>query len=385
MKIIFLISVVGKVKRGGESTTQGLVSFLSKHADVQVISGGPFSYTNVKDIGFPELPIYTAFYDSLPNIIRNRIFRRLHIDPLSIKNFIFCMSAIKHIRKNRPDILVFRSVGPWGAKCGRLLRQLMDIPFITIAGGWKTGERETARYNPNIHIAVNPEVAEYLQEQLPDVNIAYLPNGITVNNYTPNGPKAEINLPSPIFLGCGYLGDVKRFDLTIKAVELMGKGSLLLLGEGNEKSSLLRMGKKLLGERFMIHSVPHEDMDSYYRAADVLTIPSSGESFGMAYLEAMACNTPVVATRDKNREILVGKGGKLVDPEDIESYTSALQMCLNTDYGDLPRKQAEEFDWSNIGPKYLKLFNELIADRSWPGRKFPIYRSMSKRHHRSKM
>ena len=79
----------------------------------------------------------------------------------------------------------------------------------------------------------------------------------------------------------------------------------------------------------------------------------------MAYLEAMACNTPVVATRDKNREILVGKGGKLVDPEDIESYTSALQMCLNTDYGDLPRKQAEEFSWDRCVDSYLKAMEEV--------------------------
>ena len=76
MRIALLISVVGKIKRGGESTTIGLVSFLSEHAEIDVIAGGSFPFNNVVNLGFPEHLNYETFYERLPKIIKYRILRR---------------------------------------------------------------------------------------------------------------------------------------------------------------------------------------------------------------------------------------------------------------------------------------------------------------------
>ena len=377
MRIALLISVVGRVKRGGESTTSGLVSFLDQHANVRVFSGGPFDSARTIDLGFPELPTYTALYDRLPSFLKHRLIRRMHYDPLSVRNLFFCKRALHHLLEDPPDLAVFRSVGPWGAKAGRRLRSSRGVPFVTIEGGWKKGERETARYSPDLHISVNVEVEEYLKSQLPYVSITSIPNGISVKAFSPQGPRASISLPRPIFMGCGLLGDVKRFHLTIKAVKQLKKGSVLLLGKGGLEAELKRLGRRELGKRFDLFSVAHEQMPAYYRASDVVTVPSSGESFGMVYLEAMSCNTPVVATRDRNRRMLVGEGGELVDPENLEAYAEALRHCADTEYGDLPRRQAGKFDWSVIGPRYLSAFEKVIDGKSRRSA-HPVSRRMSR-------
>jgi glycosyltransferase involved in cell wall biosynthesis len=381
MRVLLVISVVGKVKRGGESTTMGLVSFLSHHADVHVFSGGPFAHDETTDLAFPDLPRYASIYNRLPSFLKHRIVRRLHLDPLSVRNFFFCLRVIARFRKNPSyfDLVIFRSVGPWGAKTGRYLRKKYGIPFVTIEGGWKTGEREVARYSPNLHISVNLDVADYLKKQLPDVKIAYIPNGISVRDFDQKGKKAKVDLPRPLFLGCGALDDFKRFHLTIKAVHSLGKGSLLLLGKGPEETSLQRFGERKLKNRFLLTSVPYDEMPCFYRAADLVTVPSSGESFGMVYLEAMACNKPIVATNDRNREFIIGECGLLVDPEDIDAYAEALDRTYKIDYAEKPRHQAERFEWEVIGPEYLKAFEQVIKDSKDSSRHYPIYRRMGRR------
>ncbi|NCC52210.1 MAG: glycosyltransferase, partial [Spartobacteria bacterium] len=219
------------------------------------------------------------------------------------------------------------------------------------------------------------DVEAYLNAQLPEAPITCLPNGITIDDYPQQGPVAPLDLPRPVFLGCGMLGDVKRFDLTIEAVAQLGQGSLLLLGKGDQEKRLAALGRQKLGPRFAITSVPYEAMPSYYRAADVVTVPSTGESFGMVYLEAMACGKPVVATHDRNRERIIGDAGELLDPADIPAYAQALKRAAETTYPTSPRAQAETFDWQHIGPGYLEALEKVVATKA-TRTTFPIRRHM---------
>jgi len=70
--------------------------------------------------------------------------------------------------------------------------------------------------------------------------------------------------------------------------------------------------------------VAAEDLPALYSGAEALALPSLAEGFGMPLLEAMACGTPVVASRTTSIPEVAGDAGVLFDPEDVEDIVGAL-------------------------------------------------------------
>jgi glycosyltransferase involved in cell wall biosynthesis len=72
--------------------------------------------------------------------------------------------------------------------------------------------------------------------------------------------KFPLSLPRPIIASVGALTSFKRHDLAIRAVSKLQKGSLVIVGKGEEYESLNSMGKELLGDKFSIISVPFSSL-----------------------------------------------------------------------------------------------------------------------------
>lgn len=73
----------------------------------------------------------------------------------------------------------------------------------------------------------------------------------------------------------------------------------LICGEGDDRERLARLARQAGVEdavRFLGH-VPREALPDLYRAADLFALPSTGEGFGIVFLEAMACGTPAIGLR----------------------------------------------------------------------------------------
>ena len=76
--------------------------------------------------------------------------------------------------------------------------------------------------------------------------------------------------------------------------------------------------------------VPRKDLPQWYRAADLVIVPSYSESFGLVALEAQACGTPVVATAVGGLRTAVADGisGVLVDGHDPKAWSSVIARLL---------------------------------------------------------
>lgn len=210
---------------------------------------------------------------------------------------------------------------------------------------------------PNVFVAISSYALDKSKKINPFVKSVYIPNGVSLENFTLQGETLQLKLERPIILCVSALVGWKRLDLVIKAVSKLKKGSLLLVGKGDQENNLQKLGDELLPNRFKIMSFIHKDMPKVFRSADLFTFPTvPWESFGIVLVEAMASGLPVVATDDPIRREIVGDAGLFVDPTNTEEYAKTIEKALNTNWGDMPRKQAEKFSWDKIALEYEKLF-----------------------------
>ena len=109
--------------------------------------------------------------------------------------------------------------------------------------------------------------------------------------------------------------------------------------------------------------------------ADLFLIPSSNESFGLAALEAMACQVPVISSNAGGLpEVNIhGVTGCLADVGDYESMAQHALMLLQDEamlkvYRQNALEQAQKFDISIILPQYEAYYKKVV-DRFWAARK----------------
>ena len=105
---------------------------------------------------------------------------------------------------------------------------------------------------------------------------------------------------------------------------------LLLVGDGPELGTVYRMGRQL-GISDLVDAVgAQEEVMPLLSVADVFLLPSAQESFGLAALEAMACEVPVVASRVGGLPEVIQHGitGFLHPPDDLDGMAASAIRLL---------------------------------------------------------
>jgi len=114
--------------------------------------------------------------------------------------------------------------------------------------------------------------------------------------------------------------------------------------------------------------VPDPDLVALYNAAEVLVLPSFDEGFGLPALEAMACGTPVIASRAGALPEVVGEAGVFFDPQSPGQLKERLEEMLGD--GVLRQRmaraalcRAQDFSWERSAQRALAMFEEVAGIR----------------------
>lgn len=196
-----------------------------------------------------------------------------------------------------------------------------------------------------------------------------------------------------LILFVGRIEQIKGIDVLLRALALLfgrrpdlrSETCLLVIGGAldadpdeaeTEKVEGLRRLVREHGLERNVDFVGSRDQPAlawYYAAADVCAVPSLTESFGLVALEAMACGTPVVATRVGGMQTVVedGESGLLVPPGDHAALAEAIARVL-TDHrlrihlGHGARSRAERYSWRAVGDRIVALYDAVIGRQRTP-------------------
>lgn len=154
-------------------------------------------------------------------------------------------------------------------------------------------------------IAPSERVEATLQRYGIHIPIAIIPTGVDLSQYkAPKNPELREQLGlthRPVLLSLSRVAYEKRIDKLIsampKVLALVPDAVLLIVGDGPARSDLEAQASALeLGEHVRFTGeIDHDEVQDYYRAADVFVSASDSESQGLTYIEALAAGRKVVA------------------------------------------------------------------------------------------
>ncbi len=182
----------------------------------------------------------------------------------------------------------------------------------------------------------------------------------------------------PVLLFVGRIQPLKGLDVAVRALAALARrdARLVVVGGASGAGGTAEIGRvdKLIAELGvadqlrMVDPVPHRLLSTFYRAADVVLVPSRSESFGLVALEAAACGTPVVAAAVGGLLTLVehGRTGFLVEGRNPEAFAAHTEEILRSPSlaEDLSRQAAQRargYTWSTAAGRLRRVYDDLTA------------------------
>ncbi|MCP3913472.1 MAG: glycosyltransferase [Actinomycetia bacterium] len=281
---------------------------------------------------------------------------------------------------------------------GHRLKHELDLPLVSTFHTLARVKAETGDPEPDRRVRAETDVircsdailanAAAEAEQLirlydaPAERIWIVPPGTDHAVFAPgpqSGAREALGLGSgPLALFVGRIQPLKGIDVAVRAVAASRHKDLQLVAIGGASgvdgpAELARVRTMIddlgIADRVrFIDPQPHHILSTWYRAADLMLVPSRSESFGLVALEAGACGLPVVAAAVGGLRTLVedGNTGFLIDERDPARYASAIDRIIDTPtlaaaLRSRAAHRAADYTWTGAAENLRELYEVIIA------------------------
>lgn len=179
--------------------------------------------------------------------------------------------------------------------------------------------------------------------------------------------KAKLGVTGPLILSVGALIPRKNQNLLIAALPQLPGATLMLAGQGPCESDYRELAVKLGVEsrvRFM-GNVPHDDLPALFAAADVMALVSESEGLANAWVEALACGTPIVASDVGGiRELVKSRDTGRIVKRNPDAVASAIKELLaNPPSRDAVAANVGAFSWDENARQLAAFFRDILRNQ----------------------
>ena len=172
------------------------------------------------------------------------------------------------------------------------------------------------------------------------------------------------NKDEKLLLSVGALIERKGQDLVIKAMGGLPDTRLLLVGKGEDEASLRKLAREF-GVADRVHflgSQPPSSLAPLYSAADMMVLPSASEGLANAWIEALACGTPLVITEAGGaREVVKTPDSGVIVARNCRAIAEGIRLI--SERPRAPEKVAEavaNFGWQANGEALAVYYDRLV-------------------------
>jgi phosphatidylinositol alpha-1,6-mannosyltransferase len=268
--------------------------------------------------------------------------------------------------------------------CAAHGRELMFNPMAAIPGLAAAYDRlrRALLRQVDVFLPVSHYTARLLKERgIPSSRTRVVPNGTDPERFRPrDGAPVRERLglsDRSMLLTVGRLVRRKGIDTVLRALPTIAETcpdvTYVIAGTGPDQPRLHRLAGRLgLQNRVrFVGEVDHDQLPLYYSAADLFVMPAREdppdvEGFGLVFLEANACGTPVIGARTGGipDAIQDGETGLLVPPNAPDSLTeAAVRILTDPDFADTlgrqgRRRALNEASWDHIADRIYTCLRE---------------------------
>ncbi len=176
--------------------------------------------------------------------------------------------------------------------------------------------------------------------------------------------KARLGVEGPLLVSIGHLIERKGQRIVVDALAALPGATLILVGEGEDRLMLERRARKLgLADRVrFLGARPHDELPGLLHAADAMVLASASEGIANAWVEAVACGTPVVTTDVGGARDVIDRpaAGRLVERTPEAIAAAVLDILADPPAPVEVAKAAEKFSWEKNSAELFDHLSGLV-------------------------